>query len=167
MTNLLNQIATIKWTKNIDLFPQWLSNKNSTTKLFNRLYPNRLNNVIINLGTRKINENEAILLELHSDTEVYVREVEMYIDNILVITARTILPTIYEVYSNVKNLGNTPIGTILFNDNFTRSNFEFAQFPNNNVVARRSIFSKDNQKLLLIELFSCDPNKVRIVEKNS
>jgi chorismate-pyruvate lyase len=150
-------IENIAWNKN-NQYPDWLLNKGSTTKLFNDLYPNRLKNIVTGDFIRQIDIDEAEQLSVSCNIKVYIREVEMYIDDCLIISARTVLPIIYPVYEIIRNLGRTSIGTILFGNNFVRNDFEFALI--NNHFARRSLFTDGLQKLLLTEIFSCNPNAI-------
>jgi chorismate-pyruvate lyase len=156
MSELL-YIENIVWKKNCN-YPEWLLDRGSTTKLFNELYPNRLKNIVTSDFIRQINIEEAEQLSVSCNIKVYIREVEMYIDDRLVISARTLLPIIYPVYEIIKDLGGTSIGTILFGNKFVRGDFDFALI--NNHFARRSLFTDGLQKILLTEIFSCNPNAI-------
>ena len=101
--------------------------------------------------------------------EVFIREVMLFGDDVPWVFAQTIMPeSLFEdLAKNLANLGNKPVGSIIFNDtNFFRQPFELITLPMDNSLSsdlciastqplwgRRSVFSYQKYKMMISEVF--------------
>ncbi len=115
--------------------------------------------------------DEVDLLSLATDEITFVRESWLKCDEHRLVYARTIIPrSTYEGESQeLMQLGNKPLGNILFNDNTTyRTNMRYAKIPlhcnlhqqatvNSDIIAdlwgRQSLFYINDKPLLVTEVF--------------
>jgi chorismate lyase len=116
--------------------------------------------------------HEMQKLHLSKRMSIFIREVQIFCDDVLWMFARTVIPSLtYERYLiQFKNLADGFLGDVLFtHPQLQRSEFElasldprchdyaFAVSADNNsafLLARRSVFYIDQYSLLLTEVFS-------------
>lgn len=114
---------------------------------------------------------EAELLKLEINEITFVRESWLKCDDKKLVYARTVIPRLtYENASHeLTELGNKPLGNILFNDDSTyRSNMQYAKIPSDctlykqattgtdsifDLWGRQSLFYIDKNPLLITEVF--------------
>lgn len=103
---------------------------------------------------------------------IWVREVAMSIDDVDCVVARSVTPLIasHGIWQGVRRLQSRPLADILYNDrSIIRSAFEVCQItrltpiykicvkvttePNSRLLARRSVFWRQNTPLLVAECF--------------
>lgn len=102
-------------------------------------------------------ESECEILQIQSPALVRVVTIES--ENKCWMYARTVFTkAILEgEYACLARLENRPLGSILFKDGtLTRREFEYLALYNTDMVARRSLFSRDEKSLLLTEVFMPD-----------
>lgn len=87
-----------------------------------------------------------------------IREVELSLDGVAVVFARSIIPL--ELMSNGTNglakLGSTPLGHLLFNDGrmrISRRQYTRCQVRANNINARRTPYDYQGSQILVSEFF--------------
>ncbi|WP_029408570.1 chorismate lyase [Thiomicrorhabdus sp. Milos-T2] len=150
----------------------WLTTPTSLTAKLRVLCPN-LYVVVLSEKFELPLLYEAQKLGIDRDEEVWVRCVLLKCDQKNWVYARTIIPnlTAQNPWHNLQNLGNKPLGEILFElPSIQRSGFEFSKdtlafwpyltehLSEKNAeklpgFARRSIFKQQNAPLLLTEVF--------------
>lgn len=107
-----------------------------------------------------LSREEQNSLKIPHRKSVLIREIEMFCNNELWITARTAMPleSLQGKWRKLKNLGNKPLGDMLFKDaKIQRSPFQFQLLCDDkgfDVWARRSLFYLDQRPILLTEVFS-------------
>lgn len=117
---------------------------------------------------------EEYLLKTDKNERVFVRESWLKSDDKQLVYARTLISEkiLVDKYARLKNLGDQPLGEVLFNDkSIFRSNLLYAKVPynhplyqqnldenqmNNELWARQSLFYIINNPLLLTEFFLPD-----------
>jgi chorismate--pyruvate lyase len=150
----------------------WLFDPSSTTSRFRKI-SNNLVVKVLEQGWLMPTENERLFLKLLPRQLAFIREVEIYCDDIPCMTARTVIPRSSLIGKNrhlLFELDDRPLGELLFRDpTLKRSEFEFSLlksgqkeyesiakfFIQNNVKiwARRSQFFLSGKPLLLTEIF--------------
>lgn len=143
----------------------WLLDTGSLTE---RLQANCQHFHLQLLGQASIapHDEEIKRLACQSQQDAQVREVLLYGDDQPWVFARSVIPQAL-CQSELHNLGNKPLGQIIFNDNrFTRAPFELAKLaPDHPLLsklavrseqslwARRSCFSYQHWQMLVAEVF--------------
>ena len=161
----------------------------STWSYTNQLNDNQLNEWLLHTGSlterlkqrcnefrvEVIGENRAELSHseaqlLNCDEPYIAREVLLICDEQPWVFARSLLPeSLVNEHLALANLGNKPLGTIIFNDpNMLRTPFQVANFDNDSDLChklgtampvsktlwgRRSLFTRDQHKLMVAEIF--------------
>lgn len=165
-----------KWQDHNKHIPEsisaWLLHKSSMTKKLRAITKQEFNVNVLFHGRKKARVDERNFLNISKDEPVIVREVELSCDQNVCIYARSVFPlsSLTEKYSEIKNLGNKPLGDVIFNDpNLQREPFQIAclgpghidfakavrtlnQAPDE-LWARRSIFRLDDKPILVTEIF--------------
>lgn len=149
----------------------WLSRPGMLTKGLRQL--GQVNIRILNESASPISEEESLALNCHYPQLIWVREIIMDIDNIPCVWARSITPikSSHSVWRGVRHLNTRPLAEILYDDpRITRSHFAITTiqapsilyrslqhfFPESVIqqnYARRSIFYKNNEPLMVTECF--------------
>lgn len=150
----------------------WLFDPDSTTSRFRKISKNLVVKVLKQAWMIP-NEDERLFLKLLPRQFAFIREVEIYCDDIPCMTARTVIPRSSLTGKNRRllfELDERPLGELLFRDStLKRSEFEFslvkpcqkeyesiAKFCDQNhaaIWARRSQFFLSGKPLLLTEIF--------------
>ncbi len=115
--------------------------------------------------------DEAQLLSLQNDEFTFIRKSRLKCDNQTLVYARTVIPkkTLEGENHKLTNLGEEPLGNILFNDSSTyRSEMRYAEIPvdcelhkeainklkiTSELCGRQSQFFIKEQPLLITEIF--------------
>lgn len=145
------------WSANIDNIPMlwrdWLTDPSSLTKKLSH-HCQQFNVDLIGQYWQQAEKNEN-----HFDGQpTWVREVYLQCDHAPVIFARSFFPKslIDAKITDIENLGNTPLGHILFDQcNAKPSEFEFSLICHNgeNQWSRRRYFTIDQYQCLVTEIF--------------
>jgi chorismate--pyruvate lyase len=112
-------------------------------------------------GWRKMSQQEALLLNCtHSNSVAWCRDVALKVKGEARVYARTCMPksTLTGHESQLKNLGNKPLGAYLFNHpRMRRGKMSAYRIPNNELSlswARRSVFYLQEKPILVTEAFT-------------
>lgn len=103
--------------------------------------------------------SEARLLDIDPRQQVYIREVALICKGKPWVYARSIIPrsTMTGEESQLKYLGNKPLGSLLFtHKNMRRGDIQIAPLHNHEAWARRSLFYLSGKALLVNEIFVSD-----------
>jgi chorismate--pyruvate lyase len=112
-------------------------------------------------GWRKMSQQEALLLNCtHSNSVAWCRDVALKVKGETRVYARTCMPksTLIGHESQLKKLGNKPLGAYLFNHpRMRRGKMSAYRIPNNELSlswARRSVFYLQEKPILVTEAFT-------------
>lgn len=113
---------------------------------------------IIDQGIQSAYPHEQKKLGIDADQKSFIREVELNIFDQAVVFARSIIPLSFvgENSGSLKNLGNKPLGHLLFKDgNIRVSKREFAHIKqqNHEIYARRTPYDYEGKQILVSEFF--------------
>jgi len=126
----------------------WINDSESLTRKIKNNFKN-FNLKVLKFEKSEIYNHEKDKLSL--EVEHIVREVIIYGDSKPIVFARSVIPD-SQVFSNLVRIGEKPLGEVLFNDQeITRTLIEVTF--HNNIWGRRSIFTKNNNPLLVSEFF--------------
>ena len=167
--------SAYSWQNYPSVYADWLQNPGSLTQRFRELSQDQLKHDLFFEGWKNLSESELEPLKISSNTAlntVWCREIVFFGQNQPWEWARTIIPqsSLVGEGAALMNLGNKPIGDVLFTDpHLQRSEFEIAQLnyehpytqevntllniDANNIWARRSIIYFHQKPLLIYELF--------------
>lgn len=154
---------------------KWLRLESSLTAKLRQLCPELEVRVLSETFATPL-ASEAHCLDIPAQEKTWIRCVVLQCGPQNFVYARTIIPKMHpdNPWHDVHKLGNTPLGEVLFQDNdITRTPFQFnrtklchwpylcsfldtAQTTQNNGLARRSVFLKQQMPLLLTEVFLPD-----------
>lgn len=147
------------------LAQSWLLERSSITLRLKSFFPNLTIKVLAEgfLG-KELTANHDELAKLALDTkpnshnQIWLRTVLIHNQGLPLVYGRTLIPnfTPENPWQQIEKLGNKPLGEVLFSDTkLQRSEFELSKFTFNNQpkLARRCVFSQQNQPLLLTEVF--------------
>jgi chorismate-pyruvate lyase len=128
-------MLNLDWQKNYPNIPKnvenWLSDDSSLTAKLKNIYPN--------FNVKVINESVA--------NDTLTREVNLCDDGVPLVYAISKIP---QNCLNLQNLGNKPLGEILFK-NGKRVDISIAKNGDN--WGRKSIFEFENEKVVVCEFF--------------
>ena len=154
-----------------ELVRQWLSGSGSMTLAMRELTDNQLTIRVLSSGMQTINEQEAHLLGIDSDAEVYTREVLMQHEGESLLYGRSIFPATLseQAMRTIKGLGDEPLGEVLFEANKQpRLSMQYAMVDSamylyqslakhlpqtDPLYARRSLFCYHDELVLVQEIF--------------
>jgi len=112
-------------------------------------------------GWRKLSQQEALLLDCQDTQAIaWCRDVALLVKGEARVYARTCMPktTLTGHESQLKNLGNKPLGAYLFqHPNMRRGEMSAYRIPNNELSlswARRSVFYLQKKPILVTEAFT-------------
>lgn len=160
-------LSYFETSKNIQA---WLTHDESLTAL-QRDVSNHYTLSLIEQAWGEAYHDESNFLKLSPQTPTFIRHVRQYCDNKITVIGRTVFPaaTYTHFQDQLNNLGNTPLGDLLFTDpHLTRSAFQYAQlYPHHKLYQqyvqfdlaqawlwmRRSIFTFHGYPLLITEIF--------------
>jgi len=134
----------------------WLRNPDSFTATMKAASEQNVEIKVISQRWGLPQHTEAIKLGIPLRENVLIREVEIWGDNKPWVYARTIIPrsTLTGKERRLINLGNKPIGELIFNDpSLERTPFEWVHLKENQKIqwGRRSIFYINKKPLLVTE----------------
>jgi chorismate--pyruvate lyase len=133
----------------------WLSDRGSLTQGLRRLCP-MLYVTVMDEGYQRPTRQEAIALQVAPDRHCWVRTVRLHCQGQTWVYARTVIPDLMpgNPWYALKQLGNQPLGEVLFNTpHLARSDFQLSR-PNANDFARQSRFFRAQTPLLLTEVLT-------------
>lgn len=154
-----------------DLVRQWLSSSGSMTLAMREVTENQLDIKLLSSGMQMISEQEAQLLGIDSDSEVFTREVLMQQEGESLLYGRSIFPSTVPEHAMqvIRELGNEPLGEVLFQANEQpRLSMQYAMVDGDMYLyeslerylpqteplyARRSLFCYHNELVLVQEIF--------------
>ena len=126
----------------------WIRDDQSLTQKLKKRYPD------FRVEVDKQEELEIYKHEINllgNEGRFIVREVFLYGDNQPVVFARSIIP-INTITDSIMEIGNKPLGEILFTDpNILREPIEVTF--QNDIWGRRSVFVMNNSRILVSEFF--------------
>lgn len=150
----------------------WLGNSGSLTQRFKSQYPNDTDFRLLFEGKGDPYCEELKLLDLTGECQQWIREIAWYFQEHCWVVARVVVPW-QQGFEDVIAMGNRSIGNLLFHDNFIAESIQVQQIPtthpyhvfarrvvnlaiDSKLWARRRIFSRDNKRLLVSEIFLPD-----------
>jgi len=145
----------------------WLFDKSSLTARLIGLCDGEFSVRVISQHYQKIDSSEAEVMKLEKAHSALVRQVVLCCNDQPLVYARTVIPvtTIQGAQRRYANMGNRPLGAMLFADRtMRREEVEVAMLPathsanrytksNDGVWGRRSVFRVANKPLLVSEYF--------------
>lgn len=160
----------LKWQKRQGLQKQlskieadWLFDKGSLTQRLTLLSNNHFSLEVLSEKETSLREDEYLYLNIASSRKEQVREVVLKGHNEPWVYARSVIIPNDKTSDTLIDIGQKPLGAILFTSNhFQRSELEVASYPihlmpslyrYDNLWARRSCFTSDQQKILVQEIF--------------
>ena len=138
-----------------EVIKSWLLEDGAITKRIKLNYEFRLE--LIKDEISFVQETDKAFLDTKSG-EIKVREVILYADEEPIVFAQTLIPntTIKNGLSELGNIGNKPLGDILFEkDIFTKSDQVFAEFvfKNNSFWGRKIKYTVKDEPFSVLEVF--------------
>ena len=138
-----------------EVIKSWLLEDGAITKRIKLNYEFRLE--LIKDEISFVQETDKAFLGTKSG-EIKVREVILYADDEPIVFAQTLIPntTIKNGLSELGNIGNKPLGDILFEkDIFTKSDQVFAEFvfKNNSFWGRKIKYTVKDEPFSVMEVF--------------
>ena len=146
----------------------WLFDVSSLTKRLQQRCPHSFQVELLSQSVRKPTLNESYALSIPYGKSALIREVILHCGDQAVVYARTVIPlsTLTGAQLSYANLGNRPLGAMLFSDRtMRRGEVEVATLkPNDALYAntrcknetiwgRRSVFCVGGKPLLVSEFF--------------
>lgn len=150
-----------------DVIP-WLFNTSSLTKRLLQRCPNDFSVKVLFQAIKKPTLDESRTLSIGSGKSALIREVLLYCGKKAVVYARTVIPmpTLTGAQICYANLGNRPLGAMLFSDRSMRRDkvevsllspgdplYENTLCLDESVWGRRSVFRVGGKPLLVCEFF--------------
>ncbi|MGB5395826.1 MAG: chorismate lyase [Gammaproteobacteria bacterium] len=146
----------------------WLFDSSSLTARLQRRCPGQFRVELISQKIEKPRLDEISVLDLHYGDSALVRQVRLFCADIAVVYARTVIPlaTLSGKERSYANLGNRPLGAMLFADQSMRRGRVMVSRLNNSDVlfkhtgvkqgdiwGRRSVFYVSEKPLLVSEYY--------------
>lgn len=141
----------------------WLFDKGSLTQRLTLLSNHHFSLEVLSEKETYLREDEYVYLNIASSQKEQVREVVLKGYNEPWVYARSVIIPNDKTSDIFMDIGQQPLGAILFTSNhFQRSELEAASYPihlmpfgyhYDNLWARRSCFTSDQQRILVQEIF--------------
>ncbi len=153
----------------------WLFNTGSLTRRLRHVCPGQFWVQVLGQYWARPLPSESRILQLDHRGYVWIREVQLVCDDRPWVFARTVIPpaTLHGRCRRLMRLGNRPLGEVLFTDpSMQRAEVQIARIAVTQrlhrrafgalnelpepIWGRRSLFSSDDQRLLVCEIFLPD-----------
>lgn len=146
----------------------WLFDVSSLTKRLLQRCPHSFRVELLSQSVRKPTLDESYALSIPHGKSALIREVILHCSDLAVVYARTVIPlsTLTGAEVSYANLGNRPLGAMLFSDRtMKRGEVEVATLKpkdalyvktrckDQTIWGRRSVFSVGSKPLLVSEFF--------------
>ena len=146
----------------------WLFNPSSLTKRLLLRCPKKFSVKLISQSVKRPSLDEARALKIRMGRSALIREVLLYCGDEPVVYARTVIPlnTLSGAQNSYSNLGNRPLGAMLFSDRtMRRDKVEITTMSPDKLLTikagsldeviwgRRSVFHVGGKPLLVCEFF--------------
>ena len=175
----------MRWKTNIKIgfnLNHWVKDKSSLSKKIINIMPFKIKE--LKARHIKIFNYEKFFFQKKNTGDLYIREALIFADKFPIVYARTVIPKNYlrGFWGKVKSLKNNPLSEIVFNkSHILRSDFVFKNlsnndelrkrlntykiFENSSIIARKSVFNHNGQKVLLTEVFLNNIEGINFFEK--
>lgn len=159
---------------------QWLFDSSSLTSRMIRLCDGKFSVKVLSQDWKKMNADEMDAMLLSGVPSSLVRKVLLCCNDQPLVYARTVIPatTIQGAQRRYANMGNRPLGAMLFADRtMRREAVQVAKLPDNNEIycytksneiiwGRRSVFRVAEKPLLVSEYFLPELIQLETLGKN-